>query len=151
MAKWSQKSGALPGEGQGDDETLARVGTAQSLDPHSLNLATARSFILLLLDELQKVQLQTFTSSTCSIGLEQPPPPAKLIALQYELARQYPGEYVIIDGPEVLFHSSERPEALTEYRRLVAERRGGDPRLIRPDAPSPPPEVRVRGRSAPSE
>ncbi len=74
-------------------------------------------------------------------------PENDLIEEQYAIAEQYPGEYVILIGKEVFFHSSDRKESLEKYHECFEKERTHHPVFIEPDsAPSKTHPV-FRGRA----
>ena len=65
---------------------------------------------------------------------------------QYALARQHPGEYVVLVDDEVLFHSPDRDAAEVAYEAARGRTDGGYPVLVGPGATSPFIPT-IRGRS----
>lgn len=65
---------------------------------------------------------------------------------QFVLARQYPAEYVVLVGEEILFHGRDRSAALSAYEAALGRPDGRYPVLV---VPEPPEYVRpvLRGRT----
>ncbi len=52
--------------------------------------------------------------------------------LQYRLAQRYPGEFVILVGEEVFFHSADRQAAFAAYDRAFGNSPSGRPVIVDP-------------------
>jgi hypothetical protein len=64
---------------------------------------------------------------------------------QYRLARQYPGEYVVLVGEHTIHHSQDRQEAIAAFRHAALDFPPHRPVFIRPGGrPRKPPVVRGR-------
>src|SRR5579872_6168724 len=62
------------------------------------------------------------------------------------LARQFPGEFVVLVDQDVIFHATDRSTALDAYQRARSRPDGRYPVFIAPDALLPTIPI-VRGRS----
>ncbi len=51
---------------------------------------------------------------------------------QYRLARRYPGEFVVLVGEEVFFHSVDRQVAFEAYDRAFGDSPSGRPVIVDP-------------------
>ncbi len=71
---------------------------------------------------------------------------ARLVEEQYRLARQHPGEYVVLVGEQIVSHSPDRQEAFRAYDQAFLDFPGRDPVIAEPDGGPKRPPV-VRGRS----
>ena len=75
-------------------------------------------------------------------------PSEPLSARQYQLAGQYPGEYVVLVGERVLHHSTDRREAGRAYNRVFLDYPTATPVMVDPERPRHPrPKPIVRGRT----
>jgi hypothetical protein len=64
---------------------------------------------------------------------------------QFAIAQQYPGEYVVLVGEDVISHGPDQAAALAAYRSAMGKA-GRHPVLVRPERLAPVPAI-VRGRS----
>ncbi len=69
-----------------------------------------------------------------------------LIRRQYKAAKQFPGEYVVLSGPDVMFHSRIRSEAFEAYDRVFDDSSTDRPVIVEPGRYEPPAGV-FRGRT----
>ncbi len=69
-----------------------------------------------------------------------------LIERQYDLARQYPGEYVVLRGTKVIGHSRSRSDAFATYDRAFDGTSDAHPVIVEPHRAYDEEPV-VRGRS----
>lgn len=70
-----------------------------------------------------------------------------LIADQYTIAQKYPGEYVILIGRDVFFHTPDRQECMKKYDEAFEVKREYHPVTIPPDASPIETKPIFRGRS----
>jgi hypothetical protein len=63
-----------------------------------------------------------------------PDPATNLAERQYRLARQYPGDYVVLVGEQVVHHSGNRDAAFRAYDDAFAGRSAPCPVLVEPNA-----------------
>lgn len=73
--------------------------------------------------------------------------PTDLVERQYELAGQYPDDYVVLVGERILHHSPDREEALTAFQRVAESFYPERPALVRPGGCPPRRRPMARGRS----
>ncbi|WP_437545742.1 hypothetical protein WME97_40345 [Sorangium sp. So ce367] len=71
----------------------------------------------------------------------------RLIRRQYEEASKFPGEFVVMIGTRVFFHSTDREEAIHCYESAFKEVPDGTPVFIEPGVRLPERDPVVRGRS----
>ncbi|WP_437622552.1 hypothetical protein [Sorangium sp. So ce1151] len=71
----------------------------------------------------------------------------RLLGRQYEEASKFPGEFVVMVGKRVLFHSADRDEAIRRYESAFEEVPDGTPVFIEPGTRLPDRDPVVRGRS----
>ncbi|MEO7330560.1 MAG: hypothetical protein ABI193_18440 [Minicystis sp.] len=71
----------------------------------------------------------------------------RMIRLQYREASKLPGEFVVMVGPRVLFHSTDRDEAILRYESGFEEVSEGMPVFIEPGTQAPDRDPVARGRS----
>ncbi|WP_437982095.1 hypothetical protein [Sorangium sp. So ce117] len=71
----------------------------------------------------------------------------RLIRRQYEEASKFPGEFVVMIGTRVFFHSTDREEAIHSYESAFKEVPDGTPVFIEPGVRLPERDPVVRGRS----
>ncbi len=106
-----------------------------------------------LIVELSFAMLEALRESGANFRSRPSPPTAAeddLSKRQQAAAAAYPGEHVVLQGTEVLYHSSSRREAFDAYDRAHVEEGGFYPVLVLPghDEPRVPPVFRGRSLTA---
>ncbi|MCP4661462.1 MAG: hypothetical protein GY856_39160 [bacterium] len=70
----------------------------------------------------------------------------RLVRKQYQLAHQYPEDYVVLVGDRVVCHSPDRQKAFRAYDQAFVDFPSGDPVIVEPGGTQKKPPV-FRGRS----
>jgi hypothetical protein len=84
--------------------------------------------------------------------MEAPMPPEdereRAIQRQYRAARAFPGEVVVLVGSRVVYHGTDREEAVRRYEAVADQLDEGTPAFIEPDEAIPQRDPIVRARSS---
>lgn len=70
----------------------------------------------------------------------------RLVRRQYQLAHQYPEDYVVLVGDRIVCHSPNREKAFRAYDQAFVDFPSGDPVIVEPGGTQKKPPV-LRGRS----